>query len=137
MFAKHVLKEALIWPSLSATVWLCWRAYQKEPDSKFYWSDSTNRAKVHTKCGETFPRICRHEENSCNPADDASRSLKEHKLAREHRWITGPSFRSLPGTEWSLLPRNQDDISVEDLEVKRVVVHSMEITENYDMLSRL
>ena len=137
MFAKHVLKEALIRPRLSATVWLCWRAYQKEPDSKFYWSDSTNRAKVHTKCGETFPRIYRLEENSRNPADDASRALKGHKLAREHRWITGPSFRSLPGAEWSLLPRNQDDISVEDLEVKRVVVHSMEITENYDMLSRL
>lgn len=66
-----------------------------------------------------------------------SMALKGHKLAREHRWITGPSFRSLPGTEWSLIPLNQDDISVEDLEVKRVVVHSMKITENYDMLSRL
>lgn len=30
VFAKHVLKEALIRPSSSVTVWPCWKAYQKK-----------------------------------------------------------------------------------------------------------
>ena len=30
MFAKYVLKEALVRPSLSVTVWPCWKAYQKK-----------------------------------------------------------------------------------------------------------
>ena len=95
-----------------------------------------NRVQVQTKCEETFPPVRRYDENSHNPADDAS-PLKEHKLSREHRWITSPSFLSLPNTGWPLLPCDLDDISVEDLEVKTVVVHSMEIPENDDRLSRL
>ena len=72
-----------------------------------------------------------------NPADDSSRGLKGHELSKQHCWITGPNFLWLPESEWPQLPSDLDDISYNDPEVKKVLVHSMDVAENTDLLKML
>jgi len=72
-----------------------------------------------------------------NPADDSSRGLKGHELSKQHRWIAGPNFPWLPESEWPQLPADLDDVSSNDPEVKKVLMHSMDIEENADLLTRL
>ena len=56
------------------------RELEEPVESKFYWSEST----AVLKYIQNVKKLCRHEENSRNPADEAS-PLKGHKLSGEHR----------------------------------------------------
>ena len=63
--------------------------------------------------------------------------MKGHELSKQHRWITGPNFLWLPESEWRQLPGDLDDVSYNDPEVKKVLVNSMDVEENADLLKRL
>ena len=63
--------------------------------------------------------------------------MKGHELSKQHRWITGPNFLWLPESEWPQLPADLDAVSLNDPEVKKVLVHSMNVEENVDLLNRL
>jgi len=76
--------------------------------TSYYWTDSkavlgfiSNDAKrYHTFVANRVQQIrentevssWRHVKTIDNPADDASRGLKCHKISCDHRWFTGPSF---------------------------------------------
>ena len=102
------------------------RELEEPVESKFCWLDSTTvlkykwNAKKLSTCFSTW----------------WEQPQSSWWCTFEHRWIISPSFWSLPNTEWPLLPTTWTT-SVEDLDVKRVVVHSMEITENDERWSRL
>jgi len=85
----------------------------------------------------TNPNQWRYVGTDMNPADDSSRGLKGHELSKQHCWITGPNFLWLPESEWPQLPSDLDDISYNDPEVKKVLVHSMDVAENADLLKML
>ena len=122
-------------------------------ESKTYWTDSTtvlkyirnNKKRFHvfvanrvqTIRDETNSNQWRYVGTDINPADDSSRGLKGHELSKQHRWITGPNFLWLPESEWPQLPADLDDVSLNDPEVKKVLVHSMNVEENVDLSNRL
>ena len=56
--------------------------------------------------------------------------MKGHELSKQHLWITGPNF--LPECEWPQLPGDMDDVSHNDPEVKKVLVHNMDVEEKVD-----
>ena len=83
------------------------------------------------------PNQWRYVGTDINPADDSSCGLKGYELSKQHRWSTGPNFLWLPENEWPQLPGDLDDVSNNDPEVKKVLVHSMNVEENADLLKRL
>ena len=122
-------------------------------ESKTYWTDSTtvlkyirnNKKRFHVFVANRVQTIrdatnsnqWRYVGTDINPVDDSSRGLKGHELSKQHRWITGPNFLWLPESEWPQLPADLDDVSLNDPEVKKVLVHSMNVEENVDLLNRL
>ena len=122
-------------------------------NSRHFWTDSTTVLKyicnekkrfqvfvanrVQTIRDATSPYQWRYVESKRNPADDASRGLDGQELSPQCRWITGPNFLRLPESEWPQVPGDLDDIPVDDPEVKRISVHSMDVNESEDFLTRL
>ena len=93
--------------------------------------------RVQTIKDATNPNQWRYVGTNINPADDSSRGLKGHELSKQHRWITGLNFIWLPESKWYQLLGDLDDVSNNDPEVKKVVVHSMDVEENADLLKKL
>ena len=122
-------------------------------ESKTCWTDSTTVLKYIQNDKKRFhvfvanrvqmirdamnPDQWRYVESKLNPADDASRGFKRNELSKQHRWITGPNFLWLPESEWPRPPNDLDDISVSDPQVKKVQVHSVDLNEGTDLLTRL
>ena len=122
-------------------------------ESKTYWTESTtvlkhirnDKKRFHVFVANrvqmirdaTNPDQWRYVELKLNPADDASRGFKGNELSKQHRWITGPNFLWLPESEWPRPPIDLDAISVNDPEVKKVPVHSIDVNEGTDLLTRL
>ena len=122
-------------------------------ESKTYWTDSTTVLKyirndkkrfhvfvanrVQTIRDATNPNQWRYVRTDVNRADDSSRGLKGHELSKQHRWMTGPNFLWLPESEWPQLPTDLDDVPLNDPEVKKVLVYSLNVEENADLLKRL
>ena len=129
------------------------RELDEPVESKLYWTDSTtvlnyirnekkrfhvfvaNRAQ--TIRDATNPLQWRYVETKHNPADDASRGLNGPELTKQRRWITGPKFLWLPESQWPQLPCGPNDISVDDPEVKKIQVHSTDVSGNANFLTRL
>ena len=123
------------------------RELDEPVESKNVWTDSTTVLKylhndkrrfhvfvanrVQTIRDATYPHQWRYVESKRNPADDESRGLSGHEL------ITGPKFLWLPESEWPQLPCDLGDISVDDPEVKKIQVHSMDVNESTNFLTRL
>jgi len=129
------------------------RELDEPAESKTYWTDSNTVLKyirndkkrfhvfvanrMQTIRNATNPNQWRYVGTDINPADDSSCGLKGHELSKQHRWITGPNFLWLPESEWPQLPGDLDDVSYNDPEVKKVLVNSMDVEENADLLKRL
>ena len=123
------------------------RELDEPVNSRHFWTDSTTVLKyisngnvanrVQTIRDATNPYQWRYVESKRNPADDASRGLDGQELSPQCRWITGPNFLRLPESEWPQLPGDLDDIPVDDPEVKRILVHSTDVDESEDFLTRL
>ena len=129
------------------------RELDEPVERKTYWTDSTTvlkyirneKRRFHVFVAnrvQTIREVTNHEqwkyvETKINPADDASRGLKGYELTKQHRWITGPNFLWLPESEWPQLPCDLDDVSADDPEVKKVLVHSLDVSESSDLLTRL
>ena len=121
-------------------------------ESKTYWTDSTTVLKyiqndkkrfhvfvanrVQTIRNATNPDQWRYVGTDINPAV-SSHGMKGHELSKRHLWITGPTFLWLPECEWPQLPGDLDNVYYNDAEVKEVVVHSMDVEGNANLLERL
>ncbi|PFX13125.1 hypothetical protein AWC38_SpisGene22820 [Stylophora pistillata] len=128
------------------------REIDEPPESKTYWTDSTTVLKyirndkkrfhvfvanrVQTIRDAMNPNQWRYVGTDINPADDLSRGLKGHELSKQHRWITGPNFLWQPESEWPRLHSDLDDVSNNDPEVMKVLVHSMKVEETAALLQR-
>ena len=122
-------------------------------ESKTYWTDSTTVLKyirndkkhfhvfvanrVQTIRDVTNPDQWSYVGTDINPADVSSRGMKGHELSKQHLWITGPNFLWLPECKWPQPPGDMDDVSHNDPEVKKVLVHNMDVEEKVDLLKRL
>ena len=122
-------------------------------ESKTYWTDSTTVLKyirndkkrfhvfvanrVQTIRDATSPDQWRYVGTDINPADVSSRGMKGYELSKQHLWITGPNFLWPPECEWPQPPGDMDDVSHNDPEVKKVLVHNMDVEEKVDLLKRL
>jgi len=129
------------------------RELDEPVESKIFWTDSTTVLKylhndkrrfhvfvanrVQTIRDVTHPHQWRYVESKCNPADDVSRGLSGHALIEQHYWITGPKFFWLPESEWAQLPCDLDNISMDNPEVKKIQVHSMDVNDSTNFLMRL
>ena len=129
------------------------RELDEPVESKLYWTDSTavlnyirNEKKrfhvfvanrVQTIRDATNPLQWRYVETKHYPADDASRGRNGPELTKQRRWITGPKFLWLPDSQWPQLPCGPNVISVDDPEVKKILVHSTEVSGNANFLTRL
>ena len=122
-------------------------------ESKTYWTDSTTVLKyirndkkrfhvfvanrVQAIRDATNPDQWRYVGTDINPVDVSSRGMKGHELSKQHLWITGPNFLWLPKCEWPQPPGDMDDVSHNDPEVKKVLVHNIDVEEKVDLLKRL
>ena len=122
-------------------------------ESKTYWTDSTtvlkyirsDKKRLHVVVANrvqairdaTNPDQWRYVEIDINPADVSSRGMKGNELSKQHLWITGPTFLWLPECKCPKLPGDMDDVSCNDPEIKKVLVHSMDVAEKVDLLNRL
>lgn len=93
--------------------------------------------RVQTITDATNPDQWRYDGTDINLADVSSRVMKGLELSKQHLWITGPNFLWLPECEWPQLSGDMDDVSYNDPEVKKVLVHSMDVEEKVDLLKRL
>ena len=65
-----------------------------------------------------------------NPADDASRGMKETPPLQHSRWIKGPEFLWKPVSEWLQQHFLIGEIPEDDPEIKKVVVAGTVVTED-------
>ena len=93
--------------------------------------------RVQTITDATNPDQWRYDGTDINLADVSSRVMKGLELSKQHLWITGPNFLWLPECEWPQLSGDMDDVSYNDPEVKKILLHSMDVVEKVDLLNRL
>ena len=67
---------------------------------------------------EKIPLQWRYIDTKSNPADDASRGVTAESFVQNDSWIKGPAFLSTPESDWMAHPRNTEELSEDDLEVK-------------------
>ena len=119
---------------------------ETKPDVTFYHTDSTtvlryigNEQKrfqvfvsnrVQLIRDFTSPHQWRYVDTLNNPADDASRGMKETPHLQHSRWIKGPEFLWKPVSEWPQQPFLIGEIPEDDPEIKKVVVAGTVVTED-------
>ena len=68
---------------------------------------------------DSSPLQWRYIDTKSHPADDASRGVTADTFVQNDRWIKGPAFLSRPESDWMEHPRNTEELSEDDPEVKR------------------
>ncbi|XP_041461181.1 uncharacterized protein LOC121412436 [Lytechinus variegatus] len=107
----------------------------------FYWTDSTavlqyirnESRRFHTFVANRVAKIheashvsqWRHVGTKNNPADDGSRGMTAKELIDNPRWLQGPQFLQQDEENWPAPPEVIQELSADDLEVKKVQVHTI------------
>ena len=88
-----------------------------ENESKRFHTYVANRVSIIRE--DSSPLQWRYIDTKSNPADDASRGVTAESSVQNDRWIKGPAFLSRPESNWMAHPRNTEELSEDDPEVKR------------------
>ena len=107
-----------------------------ENESKRFHTYVANRVSVIRE--DSGPLQGRYIDTKSNPADDASRGVTAECFVQNDRWIKGPAFLSRPESDWMAHPRNTEELSEDDPEVKRESSSfAVQVSEAYASLASI
>ena len=109
--------------------------YINNEDKRFRTFVSNRLSVIHD--GST-PDQWRYVDSKRNPSSAASRGLSAKASLESDSWRSGPDFLWQDESSWPTTPVRQENISDDDLEIKREVrVHAVELDKSMETVEKL